>query len=159
MIKFTTGKQLYILKTDEQYIGYYHEVRGRLFTGKRYVFKTSRQLYKRKDQIGLLQQALPFKDILNRLMYVQSDIEQIPYPILWDGEFTEIYILKQKSNSQIYDVNKKTYSKFKNHPLFDSWHIRKKNYGAFQKYSYNKSQLRSIQDNTVVAFLQTRREM
>lgn len=160
MIKFTTGKQLYILKTDEQYIGYYHEVRGRLFTGKRHVFKASRQLYEKQDQAGLLQQALPFKDILNKLMYKKSDIELIPYPVIQtDDEFIDIYILKQKSSSQIYEVNKKTYSKFKKHPLFDSWHIRKKNIGGFQKYSYNKSQLRSIQDDAVVTFLQANRKM
>lgn len=144
---YTDGKQFYYLD-DTEYIGFYHQIRGKYYTGKRHVFNVSKQIIKKiENDQTFYPEAMKFKNIINKYKINYDQIQIIKYPLqITDDQYSNVYILKNKIDNKFVQVTSASYKKFQNHPLYQSFSIKIKNNINFSSVVYNKKQLLKIND-------------
>lgn len=154
--KYTEGNEFF-KKDDTEYIGYYHQVRGRYYTGKRHVYRQSKQIFKKTFQEdNFFEHALKFKPIIEDLKIDWNDVKLINYPLSQlDQQTSSIYIIQLKSDNSFYEVDQTTFKIFKKHPLFNTISFKIKNDTQhFLSTIYNRNQLlKNVRDYRIREYL------
>ena len=119
MVLYTAGGQ-FLDVTGQDYIGNYHIARNKPYTGIRHIYGQSTQLTpKQSIKQKYYAYAQKFADMLQTYQLDISDIQTITYPVQFKSDtiWHEIYLLKNNETNVIMDVDKSSFSKYKDHPL------------------------------------------
>lgn len=143
----------------QQYVGYYHTIKGNYYTGKRYINGISSQIYQiqktQQDEPQFYQHALPFKEFINSQKINYKQFQFVTYPKKELQQIYTVYILYNINDCNIYDVKQLTYNKYKDHICFKAFKIKLKKEVTIQNYSYNNINILEIENKKVRQYLNT----
>lgn len=154
MIKYTHGEQFSLLD-GTNYIGWYHEIKNKYYTGKRFVYGVSKKL-KRIDtdkEQNYYKYSQKFKSIIEKYQFPQW--LQLVTVVNNENhtEDLEIFLIKNKMTKQVFEITKKSYDKLGESVLFDKYSVLIKVVNNFFNISYNRKQLANINDIDVINYL------
>lgn len=155
MNAYTKGKE-YFLENGKQYIGYYHVVKGKYYTGIKHVYGVSQRLYKpdKKDK-KYTEQGLKYKSIIQKHYLNSKSIKlaTVPSESQWSKNIHTIYILKDIKTNQIYEVTKACYEDFVKSKQYKTFLIKRKNGKKDSDIAFNRKQLNSVKDEVIRYYL------
>ncbi len=150
---YTYGNQF---KTLDQkiYIGNYHIIRGKYYTGNVHSFRDSKQLKPIQKENTYYQYAIKYKDLSQTTTIQDSNFNL--QNIKLSQQVNTIYILKNLVNGKIFSVDKETYEKYSSYRLLKKFKIKLKKITGFSSIIYNNKQIDSISDLTVREYIRKR---
>lgn len=154
-MKYTLGKQ-FMYSNGQQYIGYYHKIKGKFYTGKKYISGKSIEIFlfeKNDIQLKTHQYVEPFNDFIKKRKINYQQFQLVTYPKEQLKQIYNVYILYNILDNQIYDVKEKTFNKYKNNPYFKKYKIKLKKEVTMLEYSYNINNISKINNNKVKKYL------
>lgn len=158
MSKHTSGGQ-FVDGNDKDYVGYYHQTRGKFYSGKRFVARKSFQIFKKVIQkdYEYYDYALPYKDSMQKYKLDVNQFELISYPFDNTEDVWPIYILVY--DNKIWQVTQKSYGEFEKHPLIKSYKITLKKPTTFSNVVYNNKELGKIHSERIIEYIKTARKL
>ena len=156
---YTKGGEYYF-QNNQQYIGYFHIIKGTAYTGIKHVYGVSKKLYKpSKTEKIYTDQGLKYKALIQK-HYVNINpiiLAIVPSKSQWQQNIHTLYILKHKKTQKIYQVNKTCYENYITSNQYKTFMIKRKNGLNDSDIIYNKNQLKNIKDKTVQNYLKQKR--
>ena len=159
-INYTNGKEFKIKQTGQVYIGYYNYIRGKYYTGKKYVYKKSKELEKIQDDgdNNFFPWALKFKDLIIDLSQQPKQLQIVDS--LKQNESNDVisvYILRDLKKNKIFQVSLNTYNIYKYNKNYVSCEIKlQKKIRYFENFGYNIQQVGKIQDKLIANYIKQR---
>lgn len=154
MIKYTHGEQFSLLD-GTNYIGWYHEIKSKYYTGKRFVYGVSKKLKRidTKEEQNYYEYSKKFKPVIEKYQFPQW--LQLVTVINNENhtEDLEIFLIKDKTTKQVLEITKKSYEKLGQSVLFAKYSVLIKVVNNFSNISYNRKQLSNINDIDVINYL------
>lgn len=155
MNNYTKGGE-YGLQDGRQYIGYYHKVNGKYYTGIKHVYSVSKRIYKilKKDK-NYTEDGLRYKSIIEKHYFNNKPLQlmTVPSKNQYLDSFTTIYILMDVNTKQIYEVTEKCYKNFNQSKKYKTFKIYRKNGLSDIDTIYNKTQLKLVKNKLVQNYL------
>lgn len=154
MIKYTYGGQ-FSLPDGTNYVGWYHDIKKKYYTGKRFVYGVSKKLkiIDTKKEQNYYEYSKKFKPIIEKYQLPQQlQLITVINNQNYD-ENSEIFLIKNKITKQILEITKKSYDKLSQNILFDKYSISIKIANNLSNISYNRKQLSKINDIDVINYL------
>ena len=163
MSRISTKKQYRYADTKTQYVGQYIQIRGRYFSGKRFVVGKSRQLEPYPQQTSQSSQLHPwaekYKGFLKTIQKPKLTIKQHSSSTLRQlSEVTNVFIIRDISTNEIMQIEQSSYKELEKlqHPLYELHSLKlKSGQATAQNHIFNLRQLFSIKDYTITQFVKS----
>jgi hypothetical protein len=123
--KYTSGKEYMFVSTYREYIGYYYELKGKLYAGKEFNVNAPEIINIHSDQVNksLTNPATYIYGKVSGTQVVQTKIESavfVPTEEDYQRGFKTRYFIKKLNTNLIKEVNQATYEASKPDPLYQS---------------------------------------
>ena len=123
--KYTSGKEYMFVSTYREYIGYYYELRGKLYAGKEFSANAPEIINMYSDQVNksLTNPATYIYGKVSGTQVIQTKIESavfVPTEEDYQRGFKTRYFIKKLNANLIKEVNQATYETSKPDPLYQS---------------------------------------
>jgi len=114
--KYTIGKEYVILSSHTPYQGYYYELNNKTFAGKEFSTKAPEiiKIFSNKFN-SLLSNSNT--SVYAKISKIKLD-NQTPSSIIYQNDLNVRYFSYQVINKLIKEINKETFDRFKNNPLY-----------------------------------------
>ena len=150
---YTYGNEFKTLE-GQMYIGDYHIIRGKTYTGKIHSFKSSKQLKPIQKQNQYYQYSKKYKQLIQNSFFDIKDFQLQDVTFKDEQQVLTVHIIKDMTTNLIYTVSKETYEKYRNNSLLKKVKIKLKNFTDFSSITYNKKQIASLVDPDIKKYLQ-----